>query len=205
MVDTARTTGAGRPRDASIDRRVLEEAIRQFGRRGWGGLSIDKIAATTGVGKASIYLRWDSKEDLVLAALESVGPHASSVDSGSLEGDLRAMIEELLNLYTSDIGAGVQRFNLDHDVPAALTERLADFRRSQVRSWRKVIRRAIERDWLSPETDIAFLLNLVHGATWSYATADVKPGESHRRADDESFVLLMIQLVVDRFATKHAR
>lgn len=198
MVDT-QSAGAGRPRDATIERRVLEETMRQFGARGWGGLSIDRIAAATGVGKASIYLRWDSKEDLVLAAMERVGPQASDVDSGSLEGDLRAMVEELLELYTSEVGAGVQRFNLDADAPSALVERLATFRADQVRAWRRVIRRAVERGWLAADTDIAFLLNVVHGGTWSYATSGPRPrGRNH--ADDQRFIGAMVELVVEQFA-----
>jgi len=201
MVDTARTAGAGRPRDTTIELRVLEEAIRQFALRGWAGLSIDKIAAATGVGKASIYLRWDSKEDLVLAAIERVGPRASEIDTGSLEGDLHEMIAELLDLYTSDVGAGVQRFTLDVDVPEALRERLAAFRSEQVRSWRRVVRRAIAQGWLPEDTPIAFLLNVVHGATWSYATTgSPSPRDKRHPGKDARFISDLIGLVIDRFA-----
>ncbi len=200
MAETARATGAGRPRDATIERRVLEAAIRQFGERGWSGLSIDKIAAATGVGKASIYLRWTSKEELVLAAIDAVSPQPSDADTGTIDGDLRVMVTELLDLYTSDMGAGVQRFGLDTDFPPALAERIAAQRTGQVRAWRRVIHRAIDRGWLHADTDIAFLLNLIHGTTWSYATTgNPAPRRQRRPAEDQAFVDQTIRLVVDRF------
>lgn len=200
MVAPAPAAAAGRPRDVTIERRVMEEAIRQFGERGWGGFSIDKISSAVGVGKASIYLRWDSKEDLILAAIEQLGPKASDADTGSLAGDLRVMIADLLSLYTSDIGLGVQRLNIDVHVPEALTDRLVGFRTAQVRSWRRVIRRAIGRGDLANDTSIAFLLNVVHGATWSYATTGTPaPRERRAASDDEGFVSELVGLVLKSF------
>jgi len=201
MAGTAHATGAGRPRDATIEHRVLEEALRQFGKRGWSGLAIDKIAAATGVGKASIYLRWDSKEELVLAAIDQIGPQATDADTGTLTGDLRVMITELYELYTSDLGAGVQRFMLDADIPPALAERLSAQRTAQVRSWRRTMRRWIAQDWLRADTDITFVLNLIHGTTWSYATAGPRRPEGEQRTEgDLAFADGLIRLVVDRYA-----
>ena len=55
---------------------------------GWSGFSFDAVARRAGVGKAPLYLRWASKEDLLLAAF---GAHTTAItitDSGNLRDDL---------------------------------------------------------------------------------------------------------------------
>ena len=58
----------GRPRDARADSAILDATLRLVGSVGLGGLSMDAVAATAGVSKATIYRRWASKEALVLDA-----------------------------------------------------------------------------------------------------------------------------------------
>lgn len=188
---------AGRPRDETIERRVLEETVRQFGARGWSKLSVDRIASATGVGKASIYLRWSSKEELVVAAMETLAPQSAAVDTGSLDGDLTAMARALLDFYFSDIGAGIQRFGLDSDFPASVEKRLADFRRRQIRSWRTVVRRAIDNGWLREDVPIAVILNVVNGTVWSYVSAS--PGRRRRRTEEKELIAELVDLVVGRY------
>ena len=61
----------GRPRDPDVDRRVAQAAVAQFGEAGWQGFSVEAVARRAGVGKASIYLRWPTKSELLLDALKS--------------------------------------------------------------------------------------------------------------------------------------
>lgn len=43
----------GRPRDPDVDRRIIEAALQVFGLSGWSGFSMEAVARTAGVGKAS--------------------------------------------------------------------------------------------------------------------------------------------------------
>jgi AcrR family transcriptional regulator len=89
----------GRPRDAAIDEIVLRAAFELFLERGAEGATIDDVAKRTGVARATIYRRWKSREDLLLAALRALKqPPAGDPDAiarMSLE-DLIRHIQEVL-------------------------------------------------------------------------------------------------------------
>lgn len=56
----------GRPRDQSVEPAVVQAVFDLLQEVGVGALSMDAIAARAGVSKATIYRRWESKEDLVI-------------------------------------------------------------------------------------------------------------------------------------------
>lgn len=63
----------GRPRDAALDRTVVETVLRLLTEgSSVGELSIEGIARQAGVGKASVYRRWPNKDALLLDVLRDV-------------------------------------------------------------------------------------------------------------------------------------
>lgn len=62
----------GRPRDPAIDEAILVAAREVIAARGYTGASMDEIARTAGVGKDTLYRRWDSKQSLVIQLLTAV-------------------------------------------------------------------------------------------------------------------------------------
>jgi AcrR family transcriptional regulator len=82
-----RREAAGRPRDPLIHEKVVRAAIHVYARDGWTGFTFESVAREAGVGKPSIYRRWQSREGLLVDALDAIGfPTAS--DKGSLRADL---------------------------------------------------------------------------------------------------------------------
>jgi AcrR family transcriptional regulator len=73
----ARVDRGGRPRDPGNDAAILDAALDLLIERGAAGASIEAIARRAGVAKLTVYRRWQSKEDLLMAALE----HARSPDT----------------------------------------------------------------------------------------------------------------------------
>ena len=67
--DATTSRGRGRPRDPAIDEAILVAARDVIAERGYTGASMDQIARTAGVGKDTLYRRWDSKQDLVIQLL----------------------------------------------------------------------------------------------------------------------------------------
>lgn len=75
MPDTSTSdapTRRGRPRDPAIDAAILDAAREVIAERGYTGASIDQIARTAGVGKDTLYRRWDSKQALVIQLLTTM-------------------------------------------------------------------------------------------------------------------------------------
>ena len=80
----------GRPRDPGYDKTILDATLEILFDKGYAGLTIDGVAARTGVGRPTIYRRWSSKPALVIAALtQSVGL-SPTPDTGALRDDLLA-------------------------------------------------------------------------------------------------------------------
>src|SRR5262245_13628618 len=66
--------------------RLIESAIRRFYRDGFRSVGIDQILADVGISKTAFYKHFESKEDLMLAALEN--------QNGWLQGTFRKLMEE---------------------------------------------------------------------------------------------------------------
>ena len=54
----------GRPRDPEADGRILAAASSLILRRGFDNMTVDEVASTAGVGKATVYRRWARKEEV---------------------------------------------------------------------------------------------------------------------------------------------
>lgn len=78
----------GRPRDEAIDAQIVDALFELIEELGLGAVTIDAIAERAGVSKATIYRRWDSKEDLIV---DSVA-HEIDVDDIPETGDTRLQL-----------------------------------------------------------------------------------------------------------------
>ena len=104
--EVSRPSRGGRPRDPSRDGVIRAAILRLLAEVGYGALTMDAVAAEAGVGKATIYRRWRTKEDLVVDTIADLNQEmASAPDTGSLEGDLRAMTEQMRTVITGPTGA----------------------------------------------------------------------------------------------------
>lgn len=76
----------GRPRDTSIDERVLKATRALLVEVGWQRLSMRLVAARSGVGRASLDRRWPSKAALVLHAILGESPDLAPFAGTDLTG-----------------------------------------------------------------------------------------------------------------------
>src|SRR5918911_1191231 len=99
--DPVRHSRGGRPRDPSRDGVIRAAILRLLADVGYGALTMDAVAAEAGVGKATIYRRWRTKQDLVVDTISDLNrAEATTPDTGSLEGDLRALLHSLVAVIT---------------------------------------------------------------------------------------------------------
>jgi AcrR family transcriptional regulator len=104
--DVVRSSRGGRPRDPSRDGVIRAAILRLLADVGYGALTMDAVASEAGVGKATIYRRWRTKQDLVVDTISDLNRvEAMAPDTGSLEGDLRAIMRRMVAMITGPTGA----------------------------------------------------------------------------------------------------
>ena len=91
----AAVTPAPTNRGEAADTAILDATIDVLSEQGYGGLTMSAIIERAGVSSATLYRRWPTKIEVVMAAIESITPEPASTDTGSLEGDIRAFISHL--------------------------------------------------------------------------------------------------------------
>jgi AcrR family transcriptional regulator len=83
----------GRKRSEESRLAILTAAFELIGEVGYGGLTIEGIAARSGAGKQTVYRWWPSKADVLLDALATKADlHVPVPDEGSYAADLRAFL-----------------------------------------------------------------------------------------------------------------
>jgi len=77
-----------RPRSEEARRKVLVASATLMVERGAGNLSIEEVAARSGVAKTTIYRHWPERASLIIDTVRSTFEHVGTPDTGSLRGDL---------------------------------------------------------------------------------------------------------------------
>ncbi|MFG1816576.1 TetR/AcrR family transcriptional regulator [Kribbella sp. NPDC049174] len=104
------TPRRGRPRDPDAEPRIRRYAVQLLLERGFDGMTVDDVAEAAGVGKATIYRRWVSKEQLANDALADLFDiEIPDADTGSIEGDLRQVYTDALTFVNSKEGLALIR------------------------------------------------------------------------------------------------
>ena len=170
----ARGTGVvaarrGRPRSQEADRAILQAASQLLAEGGLAAMSIEEVAARSGVAKTTIYRRWNSRGTLALDAfLAEFQGQQPSPDTGTLRGDLlaalRAWIRAVTRTSAGPILAGlIAESQLDPELGIAWRERVVERLRAQHKI---MLNRAIDRGEIPPETDQEVVLDLLFGAAY---------------------------------------
>ena len=127
------------------------------------------MATRAGVGKATIYRRWSSKEDLALELLlELAAPHLAVVETGDTRDELVAAVRNVVRALTETPFGPVIRALLSQ---IAINPALGDpFRATVVQARRDeiagVIARGVARGDLRPDADAELATELLVGPAY---------------------------------------
>ncbi len=91
----------GRPRDPAVGDAILAATLDLLAEFGYGRTSLDAVAERAGVSKPTLYRRWSSKKDLVIAAIERFGDSATLPEGGDARQRVTTFVEEWWNLAAS--------------------------------------------------------------------------------------------------------
>lgn len=89
MADPALTKPLGRPRARGADDAILRATLELLSEVGLNGTTIRAIAERAGVARATIYLRWPTREALILGAVKTAMGGPPFLMTGNLLEDLR--------------------------------------------------------------------------------------------------------------------
>jgi len=159
----------GRPRSDRVHRAILDAARELLSEESFADLRLEHVAARAGVGKATIYRRWDSKEALAQELLaELAAPHIAVATSNDTRTELLAAVVNPMRAITDTPFGPVIRALLSQ---IATNPRLGDpFRATVVQARRdeiaKVIARGIARGDLRPDADPDLATELLVGPVY---------------------------------------
>ena len=141
-------------------------------------------ARRAGVGKAPLYLRWASKEDLLLAAF---GAHTTAItitDSGNLRDDLTEYTCRLIDSKAGPDGWAFLRLHLEATLIPALHARFSSqIANPHVEGARALLDRALERGDLRPGSPTDLMLDSLYGAVLIKIILSL-PGEREQLAQN---------------------
>jgi AcrR family transcriptional regulator len=187
---------SGRPRDPEVDRRILDAALLEFGDVGYDGLIMERIALRAGVSKATLYLRWSGRDDLLLACLEALDLHVGEIDTGSLRSDLRSLAAAVAGLYFSEYGRTTLRLVLESERHPALAAQSQKIQDAQVMAARSMVRRAIKRGEIPADTPVSMVLDGLCGALLNHALSTPSQLRNHARATLPNYLDRLVEFVL---------
>lgn len=153
-------------RSARVRSAVLQATIAQLLEVGYDRLSVHEVAAAAGVAPTTVYRRWPTRAELILAALQELSAVAIEVpDTGTLEGDLRSLIRSIAATVGQPALRPVQR-----SIAALPDDVAGEYRRSfwadRLDRTSAVVERAIARGELPKGTEPSHVLELLIAPIW---------------------------------------
>jgi AcrR family transcriptional regulator len=125
---------------------LLAVTLRLLQERGYDRLTVDAVAATARASKATVYRRWASKAELVLAAFnEGIRQVAVPPDTGTLRGDLLRVGElvcQNARQHASTMRAVLVEVSRNPALNDVMQRQFVDQRKALIRH---ILRQAVDR------------------------------------------------------------
>jgi len=161
-VNTAATAPTTRRRGSALEAAIFAAVWAELADHGYMGLTISGVAVRAGTSKPVLYRRWPNRARLVYAALANRHRTIVRPDTGSLRGDLLALmtaVGEQATTVTPDAIWGLLAESADdHDFAATIQEELVDLLPERMAA--AVVARAENRGELGPRPRSARELTL---------------------------------------------
>lgn len=154
-----------RRRGAVLERAILDAALEQLSTVGWNGLTMEGVAARAQTGKAAVYRRWPSKEDLVADALKAALPSLTEApDLGSVRDDLLELCRQVREAMYSQPGFALR--SVLHECDVVQAERFQSLIVGGVieptkHLLREIVNRGIEREEVRPDAANSYVFDVI--------------------------------------------
>src|SRR5215210_5354745 len=162
-------------RSARVVAAVLRSTLAVLGRRGYAGLRIEDVADASGVNKTTIYRRWPTRADLVIAALTELAVPPVARETGRLEADLCATFMTATTLRATSEGRGVVRALIAERGDPEVDCVAATIRERHRAPARDLLVAARRRGDLPRNADVELMLDVLIGTVYSRLRDSVDP------------------------------
>ncbi len=148
---------------------ILDAARELLAEAGVRELTVEGVAARSGVAKTTIYRRWRGKDELALAVLiDMVEKVVSTPDLDDTRAELVSFVDAAVKILGSTLMGRVMQglvseLATNPDLASAFRERVVAMRVGEVR---RLVERGIERGDLRPDTDIELVHELLFGPVY---------------------------------------
>ena len=169
MSETQQERRPGRPRSAAADASIVQATLELLLEGGYRGLTMEQVRARAGVGKATLYRRHGSKQELVAEAIRHLNQPIEPPDTGDVRTDILTVARS--------VQAGAERVGFASFVPRLLAESVGDpemhaiFYENLVAPRRavmaEVLRRGVGRGQLREDLDVELAIDILTGP-WVY-------------------------------------
>lgn len=155
----------GRPRDPRTDEAIIAAALHELATVGFAGLSMEAVAASAGVGKATVYRRWPTKDALIGDALDTLADEVDTVETGSLRDDLVAWLNALRRRNMHSLAGRIMpqlaaERTTHPDLFATYSHRVLE----PSRRWAAdLLRRGIDSGELAADVDVDLIVDMLIG------------------------------------------
>jgi AcrR family transcriptional regulator len=164
---SGRTTSAstGKVSHSPREDRILRAVIEELARSDYGGLAFERVAARAGVNKTTVYRHWETKADLVRAALSLVAQSViPEVSAGTLREDLIRVGRRMVDFSTSFEGQCLMRLRLLQHPEPELATIARDLHAKHIAQLAVLVEAATRRGELTRGVDFNLVLDMLGGA-----------------------------------------
>ncbi len=154
----------GRPPNQLAQARILKAAHDILTEDGFGRLTVEAVAARSGVGKPTIYRHWANASELAMAALMSGDPGIFAGGGTSLRSALAGQMRSLIQAFATTRGRQIAMTLAAADPESEFTKA---FRNQVILSSREAGRalllEAAARGEITLQHDLEVLLDMIYG------------------------------------------
>jgi AcrR family transcriptional regulator len=170
-MEEQKSNGAGRPRDPDLEQRVQDAVIEIYCEVGWPGLTFDAVARRAGAGKSALYLRWPTKERLLLDSLAARTVPVTLIDTGSIRDDLLYFARQMATFYLGQNGLVTLRVALEAMTRPELLASVQQQGSTNILAARAIVHRGVARGELPEGTSATLVTDIVAGAVLNHILA----------------------------------
>lgn len=185
----------GRPRNAEVDRRILETSMDLFIRAGWRDFSIDEVARRARVGKASIYLRWQDKADLLFDALSAAYQPWDVHPTDSFRNDLERLVVAILGELSVHAGWAINRAQSEPDLPPRLQSLCQALINTRLEGVTRLIEAAKARGEVAASVPNDLIMEAVTGAALGHAGLALFAPQPNQGDDRDTYARKLVDFL----------